>query len=173
MARLTLLSGHPLLVKASFDALKQWRYRPLSHDPTGASKWNRIEHRLFSEISKTGAANRSIATRKFFASFAPPELKPVCRSPPTWTVATHPSGTEPAPEQLQALRIQPHEVLPRWNYTILTGYVKLFLRRPLASAPAANENCRNAAYFLKELGFSRACENRPLRLAETRLHHLL
>jgi hypothetical protein len=30
----------------------------------------------------------------------------------------YPTGTEPTPEQLQALRIRPHEVLPKWNYTI-------------------------------------------------------
>lgn len=29
----------------------------VSHFPPGTSKWNKIEHRLFSFISKTGAAN--------------------------------------------------------------------------------------------------------------------
>jgi pyruvate formate-lyase activating enzyme-like uncharacterized protein len=28
------------------------------------------------------------------------------------------TGTVPTPEQLQALRIKPHEILPKWNYTI-------------------------------------------------------
>jgi hypothetical protein len=27
-------------------------------------------------------------------------------------------GTEPTPEQLQSIRLKPHEVLPKWNYTI-------------------------------------------------------
>ena len=30
----------------------------------------------------------------------------------------YPTGTEPTPEQLQSLRLKPHEVLPKWNYTI-------------------------------------------------------
>lgn len=30
----------------------------------------------------------------------------------------YPTGTEPTPEQLQALRLRPYEVLPKWNYTI-------------------------------------------------------
>jgi protein TonB len=30
--RLRLLSGHPFLVKAAFDAVKQWRYRPATYD---------------------------------------------------------------------------------------------------------------------------------------------
>src|SRR5712664_1509474 len=28
------------------------------------------------------------------------------------------TGTEPTPEQLQSLRLKPHEILPKWNYTI-------------------------------------------------------
>ena len=31
----------------------------------------------------------------------------------------YPTGTEPTPEQLQAPRLKPHDVLPKWNYTIL------------------------------------------------------
>jgi hypothetical protein len=30
----------------------------------------------------------------------------------------YPTGTEPTPEQLQSLRLKPHEVLPKWDYTI-------------------------------------------------------
>jgi len=30
----------------------------------------------------------------------------------------YPTGTEPTPKQLQALRIRPHKILPKWNYTI-------------------------------------------------------
>jgi hypothetical protein len=28
------------------------------------------------------------------------------------------TGTVPTPQQLQALRIKPHLILPKWNYTI-------------------------------------------------------
>ena len=30
--RLRLISGHPFLVKATFDAVKQWQYRPATYD---------------------------------------------------------------------------------------------------------------------------------------------
>jgi len=35
VAQLELMSGHPLLVQAALDAVKQWRYRPtlLNGDP--------------------------------------------------------------------------------------------------------------------------------------------
>jgi hypothetical protein len=29
--RLRLISGHPFLVKATFDAVKQWQYRPATY----------------------------------------------------------------------------------------------------------------------------------------------
>jgi hypothetical protein len=30
----------------------------------------------------------------------------------------YPTGAEPTPEQLPSLRLKPHEILPKWNYTI-------------------------------------------------------
>jgi len=48
----------------------------IAHYPTGASKWNPIEHRLFSEISKTGRPSHSTPTRRCSNSFAQPTRKP-------------------------------------------------------------------------------------------------
>ena len=30
----------------------------------------------------------------------------------------YPTGIEPTPEQIESLQLKPHEVLPKWNYTI-------------------------------------------------------
>jgi protein TonB len=40
---LRLVSGHPLLVKAAFDAVKQWRYRPAMVDGRPVSVVTMIE----------------------------------------------------------------------------------------------------------------------------------
>ena len=83
----------------------------VAHYPTGASKWNPIEHRLFSEISKNWAGEPLDSYQKVLNFLR-------------LSVTAHldrrncPTGTEPTPEQLQALRLKPHEVQPKWNYTI-------------------------------------------------------
>jgi len=48
----------------------------IAHYPTGASKWNPIEHRLFSEISKHWAAEPLDSYKKCSTSSAPPILQP-------------------------------------------------------------------------------------------------
>jgi hypothetical protein len=90
----------------------------VAHYPTGASKWNPIEHRLFSEISKNWAGEPLDSYQKILNFI---------RSTSTQTglsVTAHldrrhyPIGTVPTPEQLLALRLTPHHTLPKWNYTI-------------------------------------------------------
>ncbi len=46
------------------------------HLPPGTSKWNKIEHRLFSFITATGAANRSSAIRSSCSLSPPPRPRP-------------------------------------------------------------------------------------------------
>ena len=60
----------------------------VAHYPTGASKWNPIEHRLFSQISKNWAGEPLVSHEKMLAScsFAVTNCKnwPVCERP-IWT----------------------------------------------------------------------------------------
>ena len=90
----------------------------VAHYPSGASQWNPIEHRLFSEISRNWAGE-PLTTYQKILNFI--------RSTRTQTglsVSAHldrrhyPTGTQPTPAQMHALRIKPHELLPKWNYTI-------------------------------------------------------
>lgn len=90
----------------------------VAHYPTGASKWNPIEHRLFSEISKNWAGEPLDSYQKILRFI---------RSTRTQTglaVSAHldrrhyQTGMEPTPQQLQALRVHAGHVLPKWNYTI-------------------------------------------------------
>jgi len=88
------------------------------HYPTGASKWNPIEHRLFSEISKTwsGCPLRSYDSMLHYIRDTTTQ--------PGLTVQAHlvtqryEIGVKVPDEEMDALTIEFHEVCPQWNYTI-------------------------------------------------------
>jgi hypothetical protein len=110
---------------------KAWKYRlqndvadrfglivTVCHYPTGASKWNPIEHRLFSEISKTWAG----CPLRTFAIAAQ-----YIRDTKTQTglsVRAHVirrkyiTGEQISAEMMSTLNIVYHQVCPQWNYTI-------------------------------------------------------
>jgi len=94
------------------------------HYPTGASKWNPIEHRLFGPISKnwegipletletvlkyirttvtkTGLKVKALLNRKFYAT-----------------------KQKLTKDQEKEVNVHYHENLPKWNYTIKPFYVK-------------------------------------------------
>jgi hypothetical protein len=89
------------------------------HYPTGASKWNPIEHRLFGEISKHWAG---IPLQDY-----PLILKLIGETVTTTglTVKGHlisknfPTGVKISDEQMRQLRLRKSRVLPQWNYTLL------------------------------------------------------
>lgn len=88
------------------------------HYPTGASKWNPIEHRLFNEISKTWAG---CPLRSF------DDILHYIRDTKTQTGLTvrahlvtekYEKGVKVPDAQMDALNIEFHDVCPQWNYTI-------------------------------------------------------
>jgi len=88
------------------------------HYPTGASKWNPIEHRLFSEISKTWAG---CPLRSF------DDVLHYIRDTKTQTgltvqahlvTETYETGVKVPDKEMDALNIQFHDICPQWNYTI-------------------------------------------------------
>ena len=88
------------------------------HYPTGTSKWNPIEHRLFSEISKTWAGcplrTFELALHYIRQTKTQTGLK-VQAHRVTQVYAT---GVKVSDAQMDALKLQPHDVCPQWNYTI-------------------------------------------------------
>lgn len=88
------------------------------HYPTGCSKWNPIEHRLFSEISKTwsGCPLSSFETILDYLRQTTTQtgLK-VCAHLVT---QVYQKGLEVAADVMAALYVTPHDICPQWNYTI-------------------------------------------------------
>ena len=90
----------------------------IAHYPTGASKWNPIEHRRFSEISKSWAAEPLTSYEKMLGFIRNTSTK-------TGLVVTayldrkqYPTGLKPDRQLISSLALKPGKVLPRWNYTI-------------------------------------------------------
>jgi hypothetical protein len=90
----------------------------VAHYPTGASKWNPIEHRLFSEISKNWAGEPLDSYQKILRFIRSTRTQTGLAVTAHLDRRHYQTGLEPTPEQLQALRLRAGEVLPKWNYTI-------------------------------------------------------
>jgi len=91
----------------------------VAHYPPGASKWNPIEHRLFSELSKNGAG-RPLDSHETILKYA--------RTTTTSTglrVRAHPvrrryeKGIKVSEAQMRELAITRDKAMPSWNYTIV------------------------------------------------------
>jgi hypothetical protein len=94
------------------------------HYPTGASKWNPIEHHLFSQIS-INWAGKPLRSLEIMLKYI--------RSTKTQTGLTvrarlnkkkYFTRIKINDDQMAEINIRKHKVLPNWNYTIYpTGYV--------------------------------------------------
>jgi len=88
------------------------------HYPTGASKWNPIEHHLFSEISKTwaGCPLRSFDTVLHYIRDTKTQTGLTVQA--FLVTETYETGVKVPGKEMDALNIQFHDVCPQWNYTI-------------------------------------------------------
>lgn len=93
----------------------------VSHYPTGASKWNPIEHRLFSEISKNWAAEPLTSYEKILRFIRTTRTQTGLAVTAYLDRTPYPTGVAPAPDHIGQLRssIKLHDTLPKWNYTIV------------------------------------------------------
>jgi hypothetical protein len=90
----------------------------VAHYPPGASKWNPIEHRLFSHISANwrGVPLRDYETVLGFIRATKTMTGLRCRA--VLDTAHYPTRVKTTEEQKRTIRIKRSKVLPRWNYTI-------------------------------------------------------
>lgn len=88
------------------------------HYPTGTSKWNPIEHRLFSEISKTwaGCPLRSFEVMLDYINATQTQTGLAVQA--HLVSQTYEKGVKVPDSAMEALAIETHTVCPQWNYTI-------------------------------------------------------
>lgn len=88
------------------------------HYPTGTSKWNKIEHRMFSYISLNWKAEPLVSFETVVDLIASTTTKTGLRVAARLDPRTYEKGVEYTDEQLDALNIKRHRARPNWNYTI-------------------------------------------------------
>lgn len=90
----------------------------VSHFPPGCSKWNPIEHRLFSAISKTWAGCPLRSFEILLQYIRETTTKSGLTVTAELIAQTYPTGGSVPPEVMATLQIQEHATCPQWNYTI-------------------------------------------------------
>lgn len=92
------------------------------HYPTGASKWNPIEHRLFGPISLNWAGQPLKTFEFMLACICGTDTNTGLRVDAFLVEKVYEKGIKVANELLKTLSIEWHEVCPRWNYTIMPRF---------------------------------------------------
>jgi Rhodopirellula transposase DDE domain len=90
----------------------------VTHFPPGASKWNPIEHRMFSPISANwvGQPLVSYETMLKFIRTTRTETGFHCRA--RLDTATYETGHKITADEKAQINLHPLRVFPKWNYTI-------------------------------------------------------
>lgn len=90
----------------------------ICHYPTGASKWNPIEHRLFSEITKNWAGHPLIDYKTMLNYISTTKTETGLTVKAHLITKEYETGKKVNNAEWETLNIKKHETFPLWNYTI-------------------------------------------------------
>ena len=88
------------------------------HYPAGASKWNPVEHRLFSQISTNWAGTPLRSLNALLAAIRGTVTKAGLKVRALLNHKKYRTGVRVTNEELESIGLQRHKVCPNWNYTI-------------------------------------------------------
>ncbi len=88
------------------------------HYPPGTSKWNKIEHRLFSYISINWRAKPLLSRQTVIDLISSTKTKTGLKVYARLDPKTYPTKVKVTDEQMDAVNIEGEEFHPEWNYTI-------------------------------------------------------
>lgn len=89
------------------------------HYPPGASKWNPIEHQLFSFISKNWEGNPLESYETVLNYARRTTTSSGLRVRARLTRKNYPTGEKISPKEMELLALQRHKTLPGWNYSLI------------------------------------------------------
>jgi hypothetical protein len=88
------------------------------HYPTGASKWNPVEHRLFSQISETWAGTPLTSMAVLLDAIRHTTTMTGLRVRAYLLPGVYATGRKVTKEEMAKLSVEKHNICPQWNYTI-------------------------------------------------------
>ena len=88
------------------------------HFPPGTSKWNKIEHRLFSFISLTWKGQPLLNYETVVNLIGATTTKSGLKVQAILDTNEYEKGVKVSKDQMNDIRIRQHQVHPAWNYTI-------------------------------------------------------
>jgi len=94
----------------------------VSHLPPGTSKWNKIEHRLFSFISQNWRAKPLVSYRVIVELISATTTKTGLTVRCELDTGQYPNGIVVLDAEMAAINIKPAEFHGEWNYTISPNY---------------------------------------------------
>ncbi|MCT9084817.1 ISAzo13 family transposase [Streptomyces fulvoviolaceus] len=88
------------------------------HFPPGTSKWNKVEHRLFSHITMNWRGRPLTSHEVVIKTIESTRTRSGLRVEAELDTRAYPIGVTVSKEYLESLPIQPHDTHSAWNYTI-------------------------------------------------------
>ena len=95
----------------------------VAHYPTGASKYNPIERRLFSQISNNWAGEPLKSYERILKFIRTTKTSTGLKVRAWLDRRDYPLGLKPSADRLRQLRITRPRIAPKWNYTIAPSNV--------------------------------------------------
>lgn len=89
------------------------------HYPPGTSKWNKIEHRMFSRITANWRGRPLSSVAVIVNLIANTRTRSGLRLRAALDSGTYPKGKQVSPAELEEVRLLPQEFHGEWNYVIL------------------------------------------------------
>lgn len=89
------------------------------HYPTGASKWNPIEHRLFSMISSNWAGKPLRSINRMTALIRGTSTNTGLTVKATQLKGLYPTKVKVSDQQMATINLTRRKICPQWNYSIL------------------------------------------------------
>ncbi|MDQ3254673.1 MAG: ISAzo13 family transposase [Acidobacteriota bacterium] len=96
----------------------------VTHLPTGASKWNPVEHRMFCFISQNWAGQPLVSYETVLKFIRTTKTESGFRCRALLDNSDYATGMKITREQKAQINLKPHRVLPKWNYTIEPHAIK-------------------------------------------------
>jgi Rhodopirellula transposase DDE domain len=91
----------------------------VGHYPPGTSKWNKIEHRMFSFISMNWKGEPLVSFETVVNMISATKTNQGLRIKAVLDRRHYETGVKISKEQMKTLNLQPHQQNPAWNYSLL------------------------------------------------------